>query len=76
MAILTVYCGVSEGIMAGVNVVANNRAEFFLVGKPLEGERTLEYCMRYVFVNLIYLTQLQSLQMRQQRNTWQDPENR
>jgi hypothetical protein len=43
MALLTVYCGVSEGIMAGVNVVANNRAEFFLVGKPLKGkvEQTL-----------------------------------
>ena len=38
-ALLTVYCGVSEGVMAGVNVVANNRAEFFLVGKPLKGKR-------------------------------------
>lgn len=38
MALLTVYCGVSEGVMAGVNVVANNRAEFFLVGQPLKGK--------------------------------------
>lgn len=43
MAILTVYCGVSEGIMAGVNVVANNRAEFFLVGKPLKDAATAEH---------------------------------
>mmetsp|Transcript_5910 Transcript_5910/g.13459 ORF Transcript_5910/g.13459 Transcript_5910/m.13459 type:complete len:2439 (+) Transcript_5910:2-7318(+) len=35
-SVLNVYCGVSEGIMAGVDVVANNRAEFFLVGKPLK----------------------------------------
>lgn len=33
---LTVYCGVSEGIMVGIDVVANNRAEFFLVGRPLK----------------------------------------
>ncbi|KAL7530564.1 hypothetical protein ACHAXR_003563, partial [Thalassiosira sp. AJA248-18] len=35
-SVLNVYCGVSEGIMAGVDVVASNRAEFFLVGKPLK----------------------------------------
>lgn len=48
-ALLTVYCGVSEGVMAGVNVVANNRAEFFLVGKPLKGKRS---CLN--FVEVIY----------------------
>lgn len=55
MAILTVYCGVSEGIMADVNVVANNRAEFFLVGKPLKGERTacLNCVMWYVLCQFI-----------------------
>ena len=37
-AVLNVYCGVSEGIMAGIDVVANSRAEFFLVGRPLKGE--------------------------------------
>ena len=37
-ATLNVYCGVTEGIMAGIDVVANNRAEFFLVGKPLKGK--------------------------------------
>lgn len=40
-AVLNVYCGVSEGIMAGIDVVANSRAEFFLVGKPLKGEFAL-----------------------------------
>lgn len=30
-SVLNVYCGVSEGTMAGVDVVANSRAEFFLV---------------------------------------------
>ena len=39
---LTVYCGVSEGIMVGIDVVANNRAEFFLVGRPLKGELVCE----------------------------------
>ena len=37
-AILNVYCGVSEGIMAGVDVVSSSRAEFFLIGKPLKGK--------------------------------------
>ena len=37
-SVLNVYCGVSEGIMAGVDVVAGKRAEFFLVGRPLQGE--------------------------------------
>ncbi|KAL7552056.1 hypothetical protein ACHAWF_015258 [Thalassiosira exigua] len=35
-AVLNVYCGVGEGVMAGVDVVANGRAEFFLVGRPLK----------------------------------------
>ena len=37
-AVLNVYCGVSEGVVAGIDVVADNRAEFFLIGKPLKGE--------------------------------------
>lgn len=37
-SILNVYCGVSEGVMAGIDVLSSNRAEFFLFGKPLEGE--------------------------------------
>lgn len=36
-AVLNVYCGVSEGIVAGVDVLSSNRAEFFLVGRPLKG---------------------------------------
>ena len=39
-AVLNVYCGVSEGIMAGIDVVSSNRAEFFLVGTPLKGTKT------------------------------------
>lgn len=34
---LNVYCGVSHGIMAGIDVVSSNRAEFFLIGDPLKG---------------------------------------
>eukprot|EP00957_Ditylum_brightwellii_P117695 8977766-Ditylum_brightwellii.AAC.1 len=34
-AVLNVYCGVGEGTMAGVDVIASNRAEFFLIGQPL-----------------------------------------
>lgn len=37
-ALLNVYCGVSEGVVAGIDVVAANRAEFFLIGKPLKGK--------------------------------------
>ena len=37
-AILNVYCGISEGIMAGVDVVAGMRSEFFLIGQPLKSE--------------------------------------
>ena len=37
-AILNVYCGISEGIMAGVDVVAGKRSEFFLIGQPLKSE--------------------------------------
>ncbi len=36
-AILNAYCGVSEGVMAGVDVVSSSRAEYFLIGKPLKG---------------------------------------
>ena len=36
-SVLNVYCGVSEGIMAGIDVVSSNRAEFFLIGKPMKG---------------------------------------
>ena len=36
-ATLNVYCGVSEGIMAGIDVVSTSRAEFFLIGAPLKG---------------------------------------
>ncbi|KAL9185086.1 hypothetical protein ACHAXT_002863 [Thalassiosira profunda] len=42
-AVLNVYCGVSEGIMAGIDVVANNRAEFFLIGKPLKDVAKAEH---------------------------------
>eukprot|EP00956_Cyclotella_meneghiniana_P006279 scaffold8233_cov46-Cyclotella_meneghiniana.AAC.1 len=34
--VLNVYCGVSEGVLAGVDVVSSNRAEFFLIGAPME----------------------------------------
>ena len=37
--VLNVYCGVSEGVLAGVDVVSSNRAEFFLIGAPMEGTR-------------------------------------
>ena len=37
-ATLNVYCGVSEGRMAGIDVVAVRRAEFFLIGQPLQGK--------------------------------------
>lgn len=40
-SILYVYCGVSEGTMAGVDVVAAKRAEFFLIGQPLSGKPTI-----------------------------------
>lgn len=36
-AVLNVYCGVSEGYMAGIDVVARDRAEYFLIGQPLKG---------------------------------------
>eukprot|EP00984_Skeletonema_dohrnii_P021840 scaffold11014_cov110-Skeletonema_dohrnii-CCMP3373.AAC.1 len=42
-AILNVYCGVSEGIMAGVDVVSSSRAEFFLIGKPLKDVAQAEH---------------------------------
>eukprot|EP00957_Ditylum_brightwellii_P097560 7430283-Ditylum_brightwellii.AAC.1 len=33
--VLNVYCRVGEGTMAGVDVIASNQAEFFLIGQPL-----------------------------------------
>ncbi len=36
-AVLNVYCGVSEGYMAGIDVIARDRAEYFLIGQPLKG---------------------------------------
>lgn len=74
MATLTVYCGISEGIMAGVNVVANNRAEFFLVGKPLKGkeiELDLEHPIRHPYT-VSYISFIICEQMRRELNTWQD----
>lgn len=38
---LYVYCGIGEGIMGGVDLIAGERAEFFLIGQPLTGELTL-----------------------------------
>jgi class 3 adenylate cyclase len=39
---LSVHCGISEGIMAGVDIIAAGRAEFFLIGKPLTDVATAE----------------------------------
>lgn len=49
-AILNVYCGVAEGIMAGVNVVATDDAEFFLIGKPLSGKSPLKHFTIFVIL--------------------------
>lgn len=35
MAFLNVHCGISEGTVAGVNVCAPNRSEFFFIGTPM-----------------------------------------
>lgn len=35
VAFLNVHCGIAEGIVAGVNVCAPNRSEFFFIGTPM-----------------------------------------
>lgn len=35
VAFLNVHCGIAEGIVAGVNVCAFNRSEFFFIGTPM-----------------------------------------
>ena len=55
-AVLNVYCGVSEGIMAGVDVVSSNRAEFFLIGKPLKGRWQKDFITSFVVLCCILLT--------------------
>jgi len=35
VAILNVHCGIAEGVVAGVNVCAPNRSEFFFIGTPM-----------------------------------------
>ena len=38
IAYLNVHCGIGEGVVAGVDVCANGRSEFFLFGEPLAGK--------------------------------------
>lgn len=40
-ATMNVYCGISEGVLAGVDVLSGKRSEFFLIGKPLKGKPLL-----------------------------------
>jgi len=41
-ATMDVYCGISEGVIAGVDVFSGKRSEFFLIGKPLKDVATAE----------------------------------
>jgi len=54
--VLNVYCGVSEGVLAGVDVVSSNRAEFFLIGAPMEGtmdwKNVMTLCRRKLLIDL------------------------